>query len=76
MDTAVEFVPFRGRVYKLDGLDLKYLEDFQGQGETLEQALERIYIEAEEDERLQQQLPLTPTPTYNRNTMDYYLLAQ
>lgn len=51
MNSAVEYIPFKGQVYMLDGNELRYLRQARGDGESLEQSLERICIEVEEEER-------------------------
>ncbi len=66
MSNTVEYIPYRGQIHMLDGKELQYLREFQGQGETLEQALERICIEVEyESMEKKQQL--------NLNILDYYI---
>lgn len=68
MSSTVEYISYRGQIHMLDGKELQYLREFQGQGETLAQALERICIEVEYESKEKQQQQKQP---YD-GRLDYY----
>lgn len=65
MAEVMQRIHFRGQYYEFTPDDIKDLQYFQSDGETLEQTLERIYIEREEDRRLER--------LKNAGTLDYYI---
>jgi hypothetical protein len=62
-------IAFRGRLIEFPYDELKIIEEERGQGETLEQALERMIVEMKEEKRQEQSQQLK-----GQVQLDYYLL--
>lgn len=67
MSSTITKLRFRGKYFDFTDEELQDVIHFQSEGETLEQTLERVIIEAEEERRLDE--------LKKAGTLDYFIHA-